>query len=212
MSDSSSVSPSASASDATAAVVAFPRPVAFTDSEEELTFLRTEVARLTRRLAEVELIADRDPLTPALNRRAFVRELSRALAFQARYGGEAAVIYFDVDRLKTINDAHGHAAGDAAIQQVTAVLADGVRESDVVGRLGGDEFAVLLARAPLEDARLKAESLATAVAAEPLVHDGRSLALSVSYGVRALEPGLDAAQTLAEADAAMYLAKAARQG
>ncbi len=205
-------SPKAPSSDPAAGVVAFPRPAAFATAEEELAFLRAEVARLTRRLAEVELIADRDPLTPALNRRAFVRELSRALAFQARYGGEAAVIYFDLDGLKAINDAHGHAAGDAAIQQVTAALADGVRESDVVGRLGGDEFAVLLARAPLDDARAKAASLAAAVAAEPLVHAGRSLALSVSYGVRALEPGRDAAQTLAEADAALYVAKAARRG
>ncbi len=204
-------SPKAPSSDPAAGVVAFPRPAPFADADEELAFLRAEVARLTRRLAEVELIADRDPLTPALNRRAFVRELSRALAFQARYGGEAAVIYFDLDRLKAINDAHGHAAGDAAIQQVIAVLADGVRESDVVGRLGGDEFAVLLARAPLEDALAKAASLAAAVTATPLVHEGRSLPLSVSYGVRALEAGRDAAQTLAEADAAMYLAKAARR-
>lgn len=192
-------------------IVAFPSPVPPGSLEEEVERLRAEVARLTRRLAEVELIADRDPLTPALNRRAFVRELSRALAFQARYGGEAAVIYFDLDGLKALNDAHGHAAGDAAIQAVIAVLADGVRESDVVGRLGGDEFAVLLARASLEDARQKATSLADTVAAEPLAHGGALLSLSVSFGVRALEPGRDAAQTLAEADAAMYLAKGLRR-
>ena len=199
-------------SDVPPVVVAFPPAPASESLQEEVERLRAEVARLTRRLAEVELIADRDPLTPALNRRAFVRELSRALAFQARYGGEAAVIYFDLDGLKRLNDAYGHAAGDAAIQQVTAVLVDGVRESDVVGRLGGDEFAVLLARAPLEDARAKAAGLARAVAADPLVHGGRALPLSVSYGVRALEPGCDAARVLAEADAAMYVAKAARRG
>ena len=197
-------------SDELTSVVPFPAPEHPTP-EAEIAALRAEVARLSRRLAEVELIADRDPLTPALNRRAFMRELSRALAFQTRYGGEAALIYFDLDGLKRLNDQYGHAAGDAAIQAVTTTLVDGVRESDLVGRLGGDEFAVLLARASLADAQAKAAALAAAVAAEPVVHGGRSLPLSVSFGVRALEAGSDAARTLAEADAAMYVAKAAKR-
>ena len=176
--------------------------------EAETLRLRAEVARLERRVAELELLADRDPLLPMLNRRAFVRELGRALAFQARYGGEAAVAFFDLDGLKRINDAHGHAAGDAALVAVAATLAGQVRESDVCGRLGGDEFAVLLAQAPLPEARTKAQSLAAAVAAQPLVHQGRAIALSVSVGVRALETGRGADEILAAADAAMYLAKA----
>ena len=178
--------------------------------ERENARLRAEVGRLERRLAEVELLADRDPLLPVLNRRAFVRELGRALAFVQRYGGEAALIYLDLDGLKTINDAQGHAAGDAALAAVAATLVDQVRESDVVGRMGGDEFAVLLARAPAAEAQAKAASLAHAVAEAPLVFEGRALPLSVSVGVRPLDPAATAAELLAQADAAMYLAKGAR--
>lgn len=179
--------------------------------ERETARLRAEVARLERRLAEVELLADRDPLLPVLNRRAFVRELGRALAVARRYGDAASLLYLDMDGLKRINDAHGHAAGDAALAAVAATLVDHVRESDVVGRLGGDEFAVLLARAPLGEAQVKAASLAQAVADAPLVFEARAIALSVSVGVRSLDPDATPAELLAQADAAMYLVKGARR-
>ena len=180
--------------------------------ERENARLRAEVERLERRLAEVELLADRDPLLPLLNRRAFVRELGRSLAFLQRYGGQAALIYLDLDGLKLINDGRGHAAGDAALAAVAATLVDQVRESDLVGRMGGDEFAVLLARAPLAEAQGKAASLARAVGDAPLVFEGVAVPLSVSVGVRPLDPACTAAELLAQADAAMYLAKGARAG
>ncbi len=179
--------------------------------ERENARLRAEVARLERRVAELELLADRDPLLPVLNRRAFVRELGRALALARRYGDPAALLYLDLDGLKRINDVHGHAAGDAALAAVAATLVDQVRESDVVGRLGGDEFAVLLARAPPGEAQGKAAALAQAVADAPLVFAGSAIPLSVSIGVRALEADATAAELLAQADAAMYLAKGDRR-
>ncbi len=172
--------------------------------------LKAEIDRLNRRVAELELLADRDPLTPLLNRRAFMRELSRAQAFQARYGGEWAVAFLDLDGLKTINDSFGHAAGDAALQAVAQTLIDHVRETDVVGRIGGDEFAVLLAQAPPAAARAKAADLVERIAAEPLVFEGKSIPLSASVGVQALEPGVAPAELIAAADAAMYLNKRGR--
>lgn len=178
------------------------------DLEAENARLAAEVARLERRVAELERLADRDPLLPLLNRRAFVRELGRALAFQARYGGEAALVFFDVDGLKRINDAHGHAAGDAALAAVAQTLVEQVRETDVIGRLGGDEFAVIFTQAPRADAEAKAAALAASVAAQPLVHDGLLIPLSVAWGARVVEPGRTPAELLAEADAAMYLRKA----
>ena len=178
--------------------------------ERENARLRAEVARLARRLSEVELLADRDPMLPLLNRRAFVRELGRALAVSRRYGDEAALVYLDMDGLKRINDAHGHAAGDAALAAVAATLVESVRESDLVGRLGGDEFAVLLARAPLGEAHGKAQALVQAVSDAPLVFEGCAIPLSVSAGVRPLDPQATAAELLAQSDAAMYLAKGAR--
>lgn len=180
-------------------------------ARDEAEGLREEVERLRRRLAEVELLADRDALTPVLNRRAFTRELSRTLAFCARYEAPASLVFFDLDGFKAVNDGFGHAAGDAALQAVAATLVDHVRESDVIGRLGGDEFAVILAQAERAAAEAKALDLQQRIESEPAVFDGRAIPLRISFGVRAFEPGLTAAQALAEADAAMFLRKGARR-
>jgi diguanylate cyclase (GGDEF)-like protein len=180
------------------------------EARAEVARLRAELERTQARLAEVELLADRDALTPVLNRRAFVRELSRTLAFCERYHAPAALVFFDMDAFKAVNDTWGHAAGDAALQVVAASLAEHVRESDVVGRLGGDEFAVILAQAEREAAEAKAADLKRRIEDEPLVFGGQAIPLRLSYGVRAFEPGLEAAQMLAEADAAMFLRKGRR--
>ena len=178
--------------------------------QSEVERLEAEVEALRRRVAELELLADRDPLTPLLNRRAFTRELTRALAFQLRYGGEAAVAFFDLDGLKRINDTYGHGAGDAAIAATAQTLVDNIRETDLAGRLGGDEFAVLLVQAPLAAAKAKAADLAGLIGAEPMVFEGRSISLSASVGVQALHLDFSPAQILAAADAAMYLNKRAK--
>ena len=171
---------------------------------------RAEIERLNRRLAEVELLADRDALTPALNRRAFVRELQRSIAFCERYDAVASLVFFDLDGFKAVNDTFGHAAGDAALLWVADTLADHVRESDVVGRLGGDEFAVILAQAGREAAETKAASLAAAIQAQPVIFEGQTIPIRTSYGVREFQRGLEAAAMLAEADAAMFLRKGRR--
>jgi diguanylate cyclase (GGDEF)-like protein len=177
---------------------------------EEIDELRKEVGRLKARLAEAEVTADKDALTPLLNRRAFVRELGRVIAFIARYGGPAGLVYFDLDGFKAVNDRFGHAAGDMALRVVAERLAANVRESDVVGRLGGDEFAVILVHADLDAAAAKAAALAHCVESEP-VQCGEWLApLKVSYGVRRIDPGLGPEQAIAAADAAMYARKRAR--
>jgi diguanylate cyclase (GGDEF)-like protein len=80
----------------------------------------------------------------------------------------------------------------------------------VVGRLGGDEFAVILVQAEAEAAQAKADALVALIAAEPVVFEGRAIALGASAGVRAWEPSLDPARWLAEADAAMFVAKGLR--
>jgi diguanylate cyclase (GGDEF)-like protein len=177
----------------------------------EADALRAELARMQRRLDEAELLADRDPLTPVLNRRAFVREMARTIAFCERYQAPASLAFFDLDGFKAVNDRFGHAAGDAALQVVASILAGHVRESDVVGRLGGDEFAVILAQAAQEAAETKAADLQRRIEAEPVVFGGQSIPLRVSFGVRTFEPGAGAAQVLAEADAAMFLRKGERR-
>ncbi len=172
-----------------------------------------EAERLKRRLAEVEQLADRDPLTPVLNRRAFLRELQRMAAFCARYGAPAALVYFDLDGFKAVNDRYGHAAGDAVLEAVAQGLLDNVRESDVVARLGGDEFAVLLAQAESGAAVAKAALLTAGLEAAPVVFEGHAIPVRISAGVRPYEAGLTPAQWVAEADAAMFVRKgSARPG
>lgn len=175
----------------------------------EIDELRQEVGRLKARLGEAEDLADQDVLTPLLNRRAFIRELNRVIAFAQRYGGPASLIYFDLDGFKAVNDRFGHAAGDLALKAVAERLAANVRESDIVGRLGGDEFAVILVHADRVTAQAKAESLAAVVEGEP-IQCGEWLApLKISYGVRQVSPGITSDQLIADADAAMYARKRA---
>jgi diguanylate cyclase (GGDEF)-like protein len=173
--------------------------------------LKAELAATRARLAEVELLADRDPLAPVLNRRAFLRELHRTIAYCDRYGAEASLVFFDLDGFKAVNDGFGHAAGDAALRVVASTLAGHVRESDVVGRLGGDEFGVILAQANREAAEIKATSLVEEIEKAAVIVEGRAIRLGASFGVRAFEKGLDAAQVMAEADAAMFLRKGERR-
>jgi len=180
------------------------------DPQAQIAQLTAEVEALRRRVAELQLLADRDPSTPLLNRRAFLRELQRALAFRARYGGGGVLAYFDLDGLKALNDGFGHAAGDAAIALVAQALADNIRETDFAARLGGDEFGVVLVQTDPAEGRRKARALAELIAAEPLVFGGRKIAVRASVGVQALTEEMDAAAHIAAADAAMYLNKRAR--
>jgi diguanylate cyclase (GGDEF)-like protein len=184
-----------------------PVQAALTTLLGEIEELRQEVSRLKARLTEAEGLADEDVLTPLLNRRAFVRELRRVLAFTQRYGGPASLIYFDLDGFKAVNDRFGHAAGDVALKTVAERLAGAVRESDIVGRLGGDEFAVILVHADQATALAKAASLAALVEDEPVSCGEWLTPVKISYGVGQIAADATAEQVLAEADAAMYARK-----
>lgn len=166
-----------------------------------------EIARLCARLEAAETLADQDPLTPVLNRRAFERELARAIASAERYGEPLSLVYFDLNRFKDLNDLFGHAAGDAALQHTAEVLVSSLRGSDIVGRMGGDEFAACLVRANAPDAAKRAAQLAAMIEASPVRWQRQTFKLSIAHGVRLFEPGKSAAELLAEADAAMYLGK-----
>jgi len=173
----------------------------------EVERLRQDLDAAKERLASVEAIADQDSLLPVLNRRAFVREMSRIMSFGDRYGVTASILYFDLDGFKAINDAFGHAAGDEALKHVAGFLAANVRESDLVGRLGGDEFGVILAKADQAQAEKKARALAEQIRAQPFDWQGKPLALSFAYGVHTFQKGEDPSLAMASADKAMYAAK-----
>ena len=171
--------------------------------------LRHELQLTRSRLESAERAADQDHLLPVLNRRAFVRELTRHIAFSARYDVRSSLLYFDLDGFKRVNDTYGHAGGDAVLAHFAETLTQHVRESDVVGRLGGDEFAIVLACAGLEQANRKAQRLLEPLGACPAIFNGLAIPVSVSYGAFGLRAGEDAESTMARADAAMYSRKRA---
>jgi diguanylate cyclase (GGDEF)-like protein len=177
----------------------------------EVRSLKEELEQAKTRLESAERAADQDHLLPVLNRRAFVRELTRHIAFSARYGAPASLVYFDLDDFKRINDTYGHAAGDAVLNHFAASLSTHVRESDVVGRLGGDEFGVILTHAAQEQANRKAASLLDYLNANPADWNGQILPVGVSYGAFELKPTDNAETAMARADEAMYSAKRAGQ-
>ena len=175
----------------------------------EVQTLRQEVDRLKRRTQYLEQLADQDTLAPVLNRRAFVRELSRNAAFAERYGAIISVLYFDINGMKEVNDLLGHAAGDVALRHVADVLVGNVRASDVVGRLGGDEFGVILAHSDEASATKKAQTLAAAIAGDGLDYKGQSFKIGVAFGVHTLAAGDQVDDALDAADQAMYAHKKA---
>ena len=180
------------------------------DLRGEVESLRREVEALRARLAEALTLADADPLTGLLNHRAFVRELTRTIAFVKRYGGAATLLYFDIDGFKAVNDRLGHAAGDAALRTVADRLTSNVRTTDLVGRLGGDEFAVILTRTGAPAGAVKANALAAAIGDAPIPCGGTEVRVSVTWGYCEIGAASRCDQVLADADAAMYARKAAR--
>jgi diguanylate cyclase (GGDEF)-like protein len=165
-------------------------------------------------MAEVERLkkeTDQDTLLPILNRRAFVREVTRFISLAARYGTPSSLVYIDLNGFKGINDAHGHAAGDAILRHIADILVHQVRDTDVVARIGGDEFGIVLAHVNLEQAGKKAAALDRALRERPLVYNGNTLALGFSFGTYELRAGESADSAIAQADAAMYAQKRARE-
>ena len=173
--------------------------------------LRTQLGQALRRIEELEAAADTDFLLDIPNRRGFERELQRALAYIKRYRASGALIVLDVDRLKPINDAFGHAAGDEVLKAIVATLKRQVRSSDVIGRLGGDEFALLLWNLSATDAKAKAAALEQSIDELSFVFRGKCVDAGASAGVALLGPTANAGRALEEADAAMYVRKAQRR-
>ncbi len=188
-------------------------PVSDLNSDDETTVmtLMAEVDRLRQELIfsqqkveELEFIADEDPLVQVLNRRAFDRELTRALAYARRYSVTASFLYLDLNHFKQVNDEFGHSAGDAVLKFVGKVLADNVRSSDVVGRLGGDEFGVILVQADQMVAEMKVADLMSKISARPVVVEGNEIFVSVSVGIAMFNDDDDVDSLVARADKAMY--------
>ncbi len=171
---------------------------------EEIDQLRQDLEHSSKRVEELETVADEDPLVPVLNRRAFERELARSISFAGRYEAEASLIYIDLNNFKQINDKFGHGAGDVVLQTIGELLVEKVRQSDIVGRLGGDEFGVILVQTREALAQKKMRSLLQDIAEADIEYDGAKIPVSASAGTAALGAGHESKDVIARADEEMY--------
>ncbi len=166
--------------------------------------LRGELAEMQTRLAELELLADTDTLTPLPNRRAFLRRLDSVVRYAARHDTPAAMLYIDLDGLKQINDDFGHQAGDAVLLHIGSQLTESLRATDMVARIGGDEFGLILDHLGEDDARAKSKALSDKISAKPFDVGGAKINIRVTIGL-AMVRANEAVESLIErADAAMY--------
>lgn len=162
---------------------------------------------------EIEEITRRsrtDPLTGLYNRGHFEDRLRQMIAETARFGGESALVMFDIDHFKEVNDSHGHPAGDAVLKGIARLLEERVRNVDTCARCGGEELALLLPRTELDGAVELANRLRLAVMDYPVRWGGGHLAVTVSAGVASFPRCARSPEALvAAADAALYCAKEA---
>ncbi|MEO7278016.1 MAG: GGDEF domain-containing protein [Sphingomicrobium sp.] len=175
----------------------------------EVTHLRSMVAQLEQRVEQLDQLAHLDTLINLPNRRGFMRALEQLIDRVGRYGVCGAMLFVDLDGLKTINDSFGHGAGDEALMQVASLLSKGVRRSDLVARIGGDEFGILLENADDRRAHETAARLSQLIRASELVYAGDPLPLSVAIGVGLIDAEDSPETAIARADKEMYRRKAA---
>jgi diguanylate cyclase (GGDEF)-like protein len=171
----------------------------------QLTLVALVVSRL---LSELRRASRHDALTGLLNRRAVDEALAAEAQRARRLGVPFTVLMLDLDHFKSINDTHGHAAGDRALQHLATLFTSQMRDIDRVGRYGGEEFVVLLPGTPLEQAYPLAQRLCERVAALPPMWRDAPLPVTVSIGLAEWLGNSDGLPALlARADAALYRAK-----
>jgi len=176
--------------------------------------MRARIADLERETQDLHSKLDRergvarlDPLTGLANRKSFDERFARELAGRSRDGVPVAVLLWDIDDFKAINDTCGHRAGDRVLQRVASCFTAAVRNSDFVGRIGGEEFVVLLTGLALEDAVRTANQVRTAVEALKFHFRGTPVRVTVSCGITELREQDSAEAAFDRADAALYRAK-----
>lgn len=168
-----------------------------------------------RKKAELRLawLADHDPLTGLFNRRRFEKELAESIAVAKRYRHTGALLFFDLDQFKYVNDTSGHGAGDRLLVILSNSLPTLLREVDTIGRLGGDEFGVILSRANADEAIHVARKILAHITEMEFPCGDRIHKVSASIGVALFpEHGSEVQDLLARTDLAMYQVKEGGRG
>jgi diguanylate cyclase (GGDEF)-like protein/PAS domain S-box-containing protein len=183
------------------------------DSVEQMVgylWLFEDVTRERQTANQILYLAERDALTGLFNRHRFQEELTRMLSSGERRRRRVALLFFDIDEFKHVNDTFGHRAGDALLIRVAGEVSAQVRRNEIFARLGGDEFAILAPDISDQEAESFAERIVRAIARIPFSFEGNSLRLTCSLGVAVYPDHATTAEDLvAHADAGMYQAKEA---
>ncbi|HOW52171.1 MAG TPA: GGDEF domain-containing protein [bacterium] len=165
------------------------------------------LANLREKMRMLDRLARTDPLTGALNGRAFLELAGREIEQARRYGGSFTLLFIDLDNFKRVNDTCGHAAGDDLIRAVVESLRGSLRATDIIGRIGGDEFAVWLSHSAGGEARETVQRLQRAVA-EAVSRVGCPTTMSIgAVSVPRIRPDLTPDILLKKADELMYRVK-----
>ncbi len=178
---------------------------------EEVLCVGTDITARRAMEARLREMAVTDPLTGVSNRRQFFEKAEVELLRSRRYERPLSALLLDLDRFKTINDTHGHDAGDKVLVAVTKMVASRLRDVDLLGRMGGEEFAVLFPETDTEQALQVAERMRELVEqTEVEIGDGLGIGVTMSIGVASLGPNDRSVDALIRrADQAMYKAKQA---
>ena len=171
------------------------------------TLSRTIRYSLERKRLEQRLVylAGHDPLTGVLNRRAFEEAVNRAVSHACR-GKNSALLLFDVDHFKRVNDTLGHSAGDDVLVSIVQLIQDQLRGEDVLARVGGDEFTAMLEGVSLPEAHVVADRIRAAVA-EWISSSGLGVQPTLSIGLVEIDGQLDYEALISRADSCLYRAK-----
>jgi diguanylate cyclase (GGDEF)-like protein/PAS domain S-box-containing protein len=179
------------------------------DGRRVVLSLAVDVTERRRLDEDLQTLAATDSLTGLPNRRQFIARLTEEFLRVRRLDNQrSSVLMLDLDLFKGVNDAHGHAAGDAVLKHFARLIQDGIRKIDTAGRLGGEEFAIILPGADSVAASASAERLREIVATTPFVQNGKTIPITVSIGVATIGSGdCNEGATLIRADHALYRAK-----
>lgn len=162
-----------------------------------------------RQQAELARLSIVDPLTDAPNRRGFFNALTPWMALARRPGNLSALVMFDLDHFKRVNDVYGHPVGDLVLKTVVEIGKTQLRDSDLIGRLGGEEFAVLLPRTGLADALLVADRMRLAIMKIPIKTERAMINITASFGVTIIRADDSTVSLFKRVDEALYAAKQA---
>jgi diguanylate cyclase (GGDEF)-like protein len=175
---------------------------------EQVSVLVGSAIRNWQLFQEVRMQAKTDAMTHFINHQTFFEELEKEVLRVRRYHGALSVLMVDVDNFKLLNDVYGHQLGDQILTEISRIIRLNVRDTDIPARYGGDEFAIMLAQADAARARLVAERIREMVDAQTFTYDDKKINLSLSIGVAQYRPGQSVTEFIAQADKALYEAKA----